>query len=100
MIGGSSEQTPVANQNIMEVSAVEEAEIIQEVMEETNYEYAEDGLLSPQSFLEEKRRFIMTLDSCLSQPGNTWLTKDVVNQATNSGVNLDKTSYYPIISFV
>ena len=98
MIGGSSEPTPDANQNIMEVSAVEEAEIIQEVMEETNYEYAEDGLLSPQSFLEEKRRLIMTLDSCLSQPGNTWLTKDVVNQATNSGVNLDNAMLKEVIT--
>eukprot|EP00984_Skeletonema_dohrnii_P012830 scaffold5238_cov140-Skeletonema_dohrnii-CCMP3373.AAC.4 len=89
MIGGSSEPTPDANQNIMDVSAVEEAEIIQEVMEETNYEYAEDGLLSPSSFLEEKRRLIATLDSCLSQPGNTWLTKEVVTQATNTGINLD-----------
>lgn len=89
MIGGSSEPTYDVNQNIMDVSAVEEAEIIQEVMEETNFEYAEDGLLSPQSFLEEKRRLILTLDSCLSRPGETWLTKEVVTQATNSGINLD-----------
>ncbi len=93
MIGGSTSESSLtssnANQNIVDVSAVEEAEIIQEVMEETNFEYAEDGLLSPQSFLEEKRRLILTLDSCLSQPGNTWLTKEVVTQATNSGINLD-----------
>lgn len=89
MIGGSSEPTSNANQSIVDISAVEEAEIIQEVMEETNFEYAEDGLLSPQSFLEEKRRLILTLDSCLSQPGNTWLTREVVTQAANSGINLD-----------
>ena len=92
MIGGGGTSEPIADanqNNIMDVSAVEEAEIIQEVMEETNFEYAEDGLLSPQSFLEEKRRLIVTLDSCLSQPGNTWLTKEVVSQATNSGINLD-----------
>ena len=85
MIGGSTEP----NQDITDVSVVEEAEIMQEVMEETNFEYAEDGLLSPQSFLEEKRRLIVTLDSCLSQPGNTWLTKEAVRQATNNGINLD-----------
>ena len=98
MIGGSNEPAPDANQNIMDVSAVEEAEIIQEVMEETNYEYAEDGLLSPQSFLEEKRRLIATLDSCLSQPGNTWLTKDVVTQAINSGINLDNSMLKEVIT--
>ena len=48
--------------------------------------------------LEEKRRLIMTLDSCLSQPGNTWLTKDVVNQATNSGVNLDNAMLKEVIT--
>ncbi len=92
MIGGSAEP------DIMDVSAVEEAEIIQEVMEETNFEYAEDGLLSPQSFLEEKRRLILTLDSCLSQPGDTWLTKEVVEQATNSGINLDSDMLKEVIT--
>lgn len=98
MIGGSREPAPNENQNIVDVSAVEEAEIIQEVMEETNYEYAEDGLLSPQSFLEEKRRLIATLDSCLSQPGNTWLTKDVVRQAADSGIDLDSSMLKEVIT--
>eukprot|EP01082_Thalassiosira_pseudonana_P014222 g12978.t1 g12978 contig7:591468-593583(+) len=75
--------------NIVDVTAVEEEEIIEEVILETNLEYAPDGLLSPQSFMEEKRRLIASLESCLSQPGQMWLTKEVVTQATESGISLD-----------
>jgi hypothetical protein len=71
------------------VDPIQEEVIIDEVIEETNLEYAPDGLLSPESFVEEKSRLITSLESCLSQPGQTWLTKEVVSQATESGVSLD-----------
>lgn len=78
-----------ANVDVVDVDAMEEGEIIDEMIEETNLEYAPDGLLSPQSFIEEKLRLIASLESCLSQPGQTWLTKQVVSQATESGISLD-----------
>lgn len=84
MIGGDA----IAS-DIVDVSPLEEEEIIQDVIEEKNMEYAPDGLLSPQSFIEERRRLIASLESCLSQPSETWLTKAVVSQATSMGVNLD-----------
>lgn len=74
---------------VVDVSLIEEKELIEDVIEETNFEYAPDGLLSPQSYIEEKRRLITSLESCLSQPSDTWLTKDVVSQATESGISLD-----------
>lgn len=54
-----------------------------------NLEYAPGGLLCPASFIEEKQRLIASLESCLSQPDQTWLTKEVVSQATENGVTLD-----------
>ncbi|KAL3781865.1 LOW QUALITY PROTEIN: hypothetical protein HJC23_005405 [Cyclotella cryptica] len=75
--------------DVVDVDAMEEEDMIDEMIDETNLEYAPDGLLSPRSFIEEKRRLIASLESCLSQPGQTWLTKDVVSQATESGISLD-----------
>jgi hypothetical protein len=67
-------------------------------MDETNMDYATDGLLSPQSFFEEKRRLVASLESCLSQPSETWLTKDVVAQAVGSGISLDGTVLREVIA--
>jgi hypothetical protein len=78
-----------ASVDVVDVDASEEKEIVDEMIEETNLEYAPDGLLSPQSFIEEKRRLIVSLESCLSQPGQTWLTKEVVSHATECGISLD-----------
>ena len=78
-----------ANVDSVVIDAMQEEEIINEMIEESNLEYAPDGLLSPESFIEEKRRLITSLESCLSQPGQTWLTKYVVAQATESGIGLD-----------
>jgi len=96
MIGGAAEQQvqqAVAmgnNLNFVDVEvSIDEGEIIDEVIEETNLEFAPDGLLSPQSFIEEKRRLVASLEACLSKPGQTWLTKEVVARATGSGVSLD-----------
>ena len=92
MIGGGSVEIvddSVGPNNFVDVSPMEEEEIIENVIEETNMEYAPDGLLSPQSFIEEKRRLISSLESCLSQPSETWLTKDAVSQAAEYGINLD-----------
>lgn len=76
--------------NVVNISPVEEEEIIEKVMVETGMDrYATDGLLSPKSFYEEKQRLIASLESCLSQPSETWLTKDVVAQAMRSGITLD-----------
>jgi hypothetical protein len=76
--------------NVVDISPVEEEEIIAKVMVETGMDrYATDGLLSPKSFYEEKQRLIASLESCLSQPSGTWLTKDVVAQAMRSGITLD-----------
>lgn len=61
-------------------------------------DYAPDGLLSPQSFFEEKQRLIASLESCLSQPSETWLTKEVVAQATASGIMLDGTILRDVIA--
>jgi len=83
---------------ILDVSPWEEEEIIQDVIEEANMEYAPDGLLSPQSFIEEKRRLIASLESCLSQPSETWLTKEVVAQATEMGISLDGTVLREVIT--
>lgn len=75
----------------IDTSPVEEEEIIAKVMVETGMDrYATDGLLSPKSFYEEKQRLIASLESCLSQPSETWLTKDVVAQAVRSGISLDR----------
>ncbi|KAL7534343.1 hypothetical protein ACHAXR_005803 [Thalassiosira sp. AJA248-18] len=84
--------------NIVDVSPWEEEEIIQNVIEETNMEYAQDGLLSPKSFVEEKRRLITSLGSLLSQPSETWLTKEVVAQASEIGVSLDGTVLREVIT--
>jgi hypothetical protein len=78
-----------ANVDYLDVDAMQEEELVDEMIQETNLEYAPDGLLSPDSFVEEKRRLISSLESCLSQPGETWLTKEVVSQATESGIGLD-----------
>ena len=78
-----------ANVDFVDIDTLQEEEIINDVIEESNLEYAPDGLLSPESFIEEKRRLIASLESCLSQPGETWLTKHVVAQATESGIGLD-----------
>ena len=73
----------------VDVTPMEEAEIIENVIEETNMEYAPDGLLSPESYIEEKRRLISSLESCLSQPSDTWLAKEAVAEAAQYGVSLD-----------
>lgn len=78
-----------ANVEYVDVDAVQEEQIIDDMIVETNLDYAPDGLLSPESFIEEKRRLIASLESCLSQPGQTWLTKEIVAQATDSGIGLD-----------
>ena len=75
--------------DIMDISAEEEAEIIEAVMDEGNMDYAPSGLLSPQSFVDEKRRLVSTLEACLATPGQTWLTQDVVAEAAQYGVSLD-----------
>jgi len=84
--------------NFVDVSPLEEEEIIEEIIEEANLEYAPDGLLSPQSFMEEKRRLIASLESCLSSPSETWLTKEVVEQATELGITLDGTVLREVIT--
>ncbi len=96
MIGGDTEQLSQQagalgnNLKFVDVEvSIDEEEIIDEVIEETNLEFAPDGLLSPQSFIEEKRRLVSSLEACLSKPGQTWLTKEVVARATESGVSLD-----------
>mmetsp|Transcript_18401 Transcript_18401/g.39549 ORF Transcript_18401/g.39549 Transcript_18401/m.39549 type:complete len:399 (+) Transcript_18401:94-1290(+) len=102
MIGGSAadvEAEVVGDQpEILDVSPLEEEEIIQDVIEEANMEYAPDGLLSPQSFVEEKRRLIESLESCLARPSETWLAREVVAQATEMGVNLDGTVLREVIT--
>jgi len=92
MIGGGRVEIvddSVGSNNFVDVSPMEEEEIIEDLIEETNLEFAPDGLLSPQSFIEEKRRLISSLESCLSRPSETWLTKDAVSQAAEYGINLD-----------
>lgn len=92
MIGGGRVEIvddSVGSNNFVDVSPIEEEEIIEDLIEETNLEFAPDGLLSPQSFIEEKRRLISSLESCLSRPSETWLTKDAVSQAAEYGINLD-----------
>ena len=84
--------------NIIDVSPSEEEGIIADIIEKANMEYAPDGLLSPQSFFEEKQRLIASLDSCLSQPSETWLTKEMVAQATASGIMLDGTILREVIA--
>ncbi len=84
--------------NIIDVSPSEEEEIIANVIEESNLEFAPDGLLSPQSFFEEKQRLIASLESCLSRPSETWLTKEIVAQATASGIMLDGTILREVIA--
>lgn len=92
VIGGAMEEKPMMDGSLdfmdAEVSIAEE-EIIEEVIDEINLEYAPDGLLSPLSFIEEKRRLVVSLEACLSKPGQTWLTKEVVAKATESGIGLD-----------
>ena len=87
---GVEEEMP-NNMNFVDVdvSPMEEEEIIEDVIEEANLEYAPDGLLSPQSFVEEKKRLVASLESCLSQPSDMWLTAEVVAEATEIGVSLD-----------
>lgn len=75
--------------NVGDFDPMQEEELVDEMIQKTNLEYAPDGLLSPDSFQEEKRRLIRSLESCLSQPGETWLTKEAVSQATASGIGLD-----------
>ena len=93
MIGGDVGGVEIVDDDsapdFVDVSPMEEEEIIEDVIEEANMEYAPDGLLSPQSFLEEKRRLIASVESCLSRPSETWLTPEVVAQATEAGVSLD-----------
>ena len=85
----------------VDISPVEEKEIIAKVMEETDmHRYATDGLLSPNSFYEEKQRLIASLESCLSQPSETWLTKDVVAQAVRSGIALDGSVLRDVIAYM
>jgi len=88
----------VGSTSFVDVTPLEEEEIIADVIKETNMEYAPDGLLSPQSFVEEKRRLISSLESCLSQPSETWLTKEVVAQASESGITLDNTVLRDVIT--
>ena len=87
---GVEEEMP-NNMNFVDVdvSPMEEEEIIEDVIEEANLEYAPDGLLSPQSFVEEKKRLVASIESCLSQPSDMWLTAEVVAEATEIGVSLD-----------
>ena len=97
--GGGGDVAGASGSNyIVDVSPLEEEEIIAKVMDETNMDYATDGLLSPQSFFEEKRRLVSSLESCLSQPSETWLTKDVVAQAVWSGISLDGTVLREVIA--
>lgn len=97
--GGGGDVAGASGSNyIVDVSPLEEEEIIAKVMDETNMDYATDGLLSPQSFFEEKRRLVASLESCLSQPSETWLTKDVVAQAVGSGISLDGTVLREVIA--
>ncbi len=97
--GGGGDVAGASGSNyIVDVSPLEEEEIIAKVMDETNMDYATDGLLSPQSFFEEKRRLVSSLESCLSQPSETWLTKDVVAQAVGSGISLDGTVLREVIA--
>lgn len=95
-LGNSVED--VFGSNIIDISPSEEDGIIADVIEESNMEYAPDGLLSPQSFYEEKHRLVSSLESCLSQPSETWLTKEVVAQATASGISLDGTVLREVIA--
>ncbi|KAL9184174.1 hypothetical protein ACHAXT_002260 [Thalassiosira profunda] len=83
---------------IVDVSPLEEEEIIEEVIEEENMEYAPDGLLSPRGFVEEKRRLVASLESCLSQPSETWLTKEIVAEAAEYGISLDGTVLREVIT--
>jgi hypothetical protein len=78
-----------ANVDYVDFDTVQDEQIIDGMIEETNLENAPDGLLSPESFVEEKRRLIASLESCLSQPGQTWLTTEIVAQATENGIGLD-----------
>ncbi len=96
--GGADVGSPPGSNDIVDVSLLEEEEIIAKVMEESNMDYATDGLLSPQSFFEEKRRLVASLESCLSEPSKTWLTKDVVAQAVRSGISLDGTVLREVIA--
>lgn len=84
--------------NIIDVSPSEEEEILVGVIKESNMEFAPDGLLSPQSFFEEKQRLIASLESCLARPSETWLTKEIVAQATASGIMLDGTILREVIA--
>jgi len=85
------QQVEIVNDDnfVVEVTPMEEEEIIENVIEEMTLDYAPDGLLSPQSYVEEKRRLISSLESCLSQPSETWLTKEAVAEAAEYGVQLD-----------
>ncbi len=96
--GGVADPSGVFGSSIVDVSPLDEEEIIANVMEETNMDYATDGLLSPQGFFEEKRRLVASLESCLSQPSETWLTKDVVARAVGNGVSLDGTVLREVIA--
>jgi len=98
MIGGDTTTEFEDSTSVVDVSPMEEEEMIEDVIEETNMEYAPDGLLSPESFIEEKRRLITSLESCLSQPDGTWLTAEVVAQATESGITLDGTVLREVIT--
>jgi len=61
----------------------------QEEILEVDVEYASEGILGTKDFTEERDRFIASLDFCLSRPGETWLTKKVVADASKGGKNLD-----------
>ena len=84
--------------DILDISAEEEAEIIEAVMDEDNMDYAPSGLLSPQSFVDEKRRLVSTLEACLATPSETWLTQDVVAESAQYGVTLDGDALREVIS--
>jgi hypothetical protein len=98
LIGGDATLWEEIGSSIIDVTPAEEERIIADIIEETNMEYAPDGLLSPRSFFEEKQRLVASLESCLSQPSETWLTKDVVAQATASGIMLDGTILRDVIA--
>ena len=89
---GGEQEVDIVNDDdnfVVDVTPMEEEEIIENVIEEMTLDYAPDGLLSPQSYVEEKRRLISSLESCLSQPSETWLTKEAVAEAAEYGVQLD-----------
>lgn len=97
LLSGSPFEEEIGS-NMINFTPSEEEGLVADVIEETNMEYAPDGLLSLQSFFEEKQRVIASLESCLSRPSETWLTKEIVAQATASGIMLDGTKLREVIA--